>query len=294
MDINDLKIFQTVAHYGSITKAAHELNFVQSNVTARIKQLEAALNTTLFYRHSRGVTLTSSGKTLLSYAEKMIHLFNESIKAVNDSHIPQGPLSIGSMETTAAVRLPAILALYHKNFPEVDLLLRTGSTEQLIQAVLDYEIDGAFVAGPVHHPDITQEVIFNEKLYLVTAPSSVPLKTINEIKNRTILVFRQGCSYRARLQQWLYSEGILPIKIIEFGSLEAIIGGVMAGMGVSLLPLSIVSKYNESGQLTILQIPEDYSIVDTVFIRRRDVFMSRALQSFLKSILSLSHESPTN
>lgn len=294
MDINDLKIFQIVARYGSITKAAHELNFVQSNVTARIKQLEAELNTTLFYRHSRGVTLTSSGKTLLSYAEKMIHLFNESIKAVNDSHIPQGPLSIGSMETTAAVRLPAILALYHKNFPEVDLLLRTGSTEQLIQAVLDYEIDGAFVAGPVHHPDITQEVIFNEKLYLVTAPSSVPLKTINEIKNRTILVFRQGCSYRARLQQWLYSEGILPIKIIEFGSLEAITGGVMAGMGVSLLPLSIVNKYNESGQLTIHQIPEDYSIVDTVFIRRRDVFMSRALQSFLKSILSLSHESPTN
>lgn len=286
MDLDSLKVFQTVAKEKSISKAAKVLNFVQSNVTVRIKQLESELQTQLFYRHHRGVTLTSAGKLLLTYTDKIIQLFEEARKAIQDSPTPNGLLTIGSMETTAAVRLPSILATYHKKFPQVEFVLRTGPTEELIQAVLDYEMDGAFVAGPVHHPDIAQEPIFREKLFLVSDQSQpISLQKMSDIKKRTILVFRQGCSYRARLQQWLYSEGILPIKIIEFGSVEAMIGGVMAGMGISLLPLSIVEKYQENGQLMIHPLPEAYSIVDTVFIRRHDVLMSNALQSFL-NILS--------
>jgi DNA-binding transcriptional LysR family regulator len=116
-----LKIFSTVAKEGSITKAAQQLDYVQSNVTSRIHQLETELGTSLFYRHSRGVSLTSAGEILLQYANKVLHLCAEAEKAVRDNATPHGPLRIGSMETTAAIRLPAVLAAYHRLYPEVHL-----------------------------------------------------------------------------------------------------------------------------------------------------------------------------
>lgn len=170
MDHGDLKVFQTVAQTGSITKASQILNFVQSNVTARIKHLESDLQTLLFYRHSRGVTLTPAGKTLLIYVKKIMHLYNEAYKAIQDSPVPSGQIAIGSMETTAAVRLPAVLAVYHQQFPNVDLSLTTGSTQQLINYVLTYELDGALVASPVQHPEIIQEPVLIEELVLITDP----------------------------------------------------------------------------------------------------------------------------
>jgi DNA-binding transcriptional LysR family regulator len=81
LESGDLRVFQAVANEGSITKAAAKLNYVQSNVTSRIQQLETDLQTVLFHRHNRGMTLTSSGKSLLEYANKILGLLEEASKA---------------------------------------------------------------------------------------------------------------------------------------------------------------------------------------------------------------------
>ena len=106
MELSDLLTFSTVARLGGITRAADELNTVQSNVTQRVKALEAEIGTALFERHSRGMTLTGAGRRLLPYAQRMTALSREAVLAARDDGEPKGPLSIGSMETTAAVRLP--------------------------------------------------------------------------------------------------------------------------------------------------------------------------------------------
>ncbi|WP_029191523.1 LysR family transcriptional regulator, partial [Paenibacillus elgii] len=118
MDTAALQVFQAAARSGSVSKAAQLLNYAQSNVTTKIKQLEKELGAPLFYRHNRGITLTPAGKTLLEYADKALRLLEEARKAVQDASTPTGPLSIGSMETTAAVRLPHLLADYHRMCPE--------------------------------------------------------------------------------------------------------------------------------------------------------------------------------
>src|SRR3978361_210138 len=117
MELSDLVTFSTVARTGGITRAAAELNTVQSNITQRVKALEAEVGTALFERHSRGMTLTGAGRRLLPYAQRMAALSREAILAARDDGEPKGPLSIGSMETTAAVRLPALLADFHRRFP---------------------------------------------------------------------------------------------------------------------------------------------------------------------------------
>src|SRR5262245_9155260 len=109
MESADLRIFEAVARAGGITKAATELNTVQSNVTARIRQLEREVATPLFSRHSRGVTLTPAGRDLLPYASRIGALLAEARRAI-DNAAPQGALQVGSLETTAGLRLPPILA----------------------------------------------------------------------------------------------------------------------------------------------------------------------------------------
>jgi DNA-binding transcriptional LysR family regulator len=282
MDTQLLKVFYTVAQEGTISKAAQKLNFAQSNVTQKIQQLEADLRTQLFYRHNRGITLTPSGHILISYAEKILHMMQEARLAVGDSSEPSGPLAIGAVETTAAVRLPALLTNYHAQYPSVDFSLVTGSTDQLIHSVLHYELNGALVAGPVEHPDLAQEKVVDEELVLVTPSSHPPIGALREVQPCTLLVFHLGCSFRARLNQLLKDDGIMPVKLMEFESFETIIGCVSAGLGISLLPRSIVAESEKQGRVRCHAIPGDNaSLMTTVFVRRKDSLITPALSSFI-------------
>ncbi|MDQ1002585.1 DNA-binding transcriptional LysR family regulator [Neobacillus niacini] len=284
MDLQALRFFQTVAELGSISRAARKLNYAQSNLTAKIQQLETELQTTLFYRHNRGTSLTDKGKVLLSYTDEIFQLLDEARNVMNDDQTPNGPLVIGSMETTAAVRLPILLSKFHREYPAVDLTLKTGPTEKNVQGVLQYELDGAFVAGPIEHPDLTYKTVIEEELVLVTDASHQPLSSIKEIQNRTILVFRHGCSYRARFEAWLHQEGVIPEKIMEFGTLDGIIGCVSAGLGISLLPRSVVDKHIEDDLLIHHSIPNQFGKVNTLFIYRKDKYMSSSLREFIEML----------
>src|SRR5690349_16681320 len=103
MDAGDLRVFEAVARLGGMSRAAAELNTVQSNVTARIRHLEAELETKLFRRHARGVALTAAGERLLPYAARLGQLLAEARRAVQDDGTPAGALRLGSLETTAAL-----------------------------------------------------------------------------------------------------------------------------------------------------------------------------------------------
>lgn len=164
MDSIALATFLAVARQGSVTGAALELHTVQSNVTVRMKQLEADFGVPLFVRHSRGVRLTPAGVRLQVYAERLQALAAEARAAVADVGLVRGSLRIGSMETTAAVRLPALLSEFYLVYPEVQIEVRTGPTAELLEHVLAHRLDGAFVAGPVHHPNIVARSAFCEEL----------------------------------------------------------------------------------------------------------------------------------
>ncbi|MFP3125655.1 MULTISPECIES: LysR family transcriptional regulator [Bacillaceae] len=292
MDIQLLHVFLHTAQEGSISKAAKKLNFAQSNVTHKIQQLEADLQTQLFYRHNRGILLTPSGQILVSYTEKILNTIQEARAALSDSSVPSGPLHIGSMETTAAVRLPELLARYHTQYPDVDFSLVTGPTEQHVHAVLHYELHGAFVAGPIEHPELVQEKVMDEEMVLVTSASHPPISSIHEVRTHTMLVFRKGCSYREKFSHLLQEEGLLPVKLMEFGTLETIIGCVSAGLGISLLPRSIVVAHEQQGRVRSHILPDKYSLVTTMFIRRKDALITPALSAFLTEMRSQFQENP--
>ncbi|MES2194544.1 MAG: LysR substrate-binding domain-containing protein [Pseudomonadota bacterium] len=289
MELSDLMTFSTVARLGGVTRAADELNTVQSNITQRVKALEAEIGTSLFERHSRGMTLTGAGRRLLPYAQRLAALAREAVLAAREDGEPKGPLSIGSMETTAAVRLPALLAEFHRRFPAVQLSLRTAPTADLVAAVLDGSLDGAFVAGPIAHAELTGVTAFREELVLVTArrwASLAALRAGTPESGPTALVFRTGCSYRQRLEQLLTEFGWPSAARFELGTLDGMIGCVAAGMGVTLLPRAVVERNDQSGNIRIHPLSPAQSQVDTLFIQRRSAHQYSALQGFVACLQS--------
>jgi DNA-binding transcriptional LysR family regulator len=283
MELSDLVTFSTVARTGGVTRAAEELNTVQSNITQRVKALEAEIGTPLFERHSRGMTLTGAGRRLLPYAQRMAALSREAMLAAREDGEPKGPLAIGSMETTAAVRLPSLLAQFHRRFPAVQLTLRTATTADLVAGVLDGTFDGAFVAGPIDHAELTATIAFKEELVLVTArrwTNLAALRAGTPESGPTALVFRTGCTYRQRLEHVLAGFGWPSAARFELGTLDGMIGCVAADMGVTLLPRAVVERNDLSQNIRIHALNPSQSRVDTLFIQRRGAHQYSALQGF--------------
>jgi DNA-binding transcriptional LysR family regulator len=284
MDQTDLKVFEAVARHGSMNRAAAELNTVQSNVTARVRALELELGVQLFQRHARGVTVTPAGRRMLPFSARISKLLSDAKAAARDDGVPSGMLEVGTLETTAALRLPSALASFAKAHPKVRPVITTGTTCSLIEDVVECRIEGAFVVGPVDHPDLRQESVFREELVLVTPRSIRGIEELSSINDLKTIVFRIGCSYRTKLDNLLSNLGILVAQPLEFGSIDAILSCVAAGVGITLLPKGIVVAAWRDGQVAVHELEPEFAEVQTVFIRRKDGYVTSALSAFLQIV----------
>jgi DNA-binding transcriptional LysR family regulator len=150
-----------------------------------------------------------------------------------------------------------------------------------MEQVLHFELDGAFIGCQCNHPELQSVPAFLEELAIVSAASVADL---DEAITKPILVYSTGCSYRDVLEKWMLSIGLKQPIIMEFGTLEAIIGGVSAGLGISLLPRSVIIKQEAEGAVFAHAIPDSISHMKTVFITRKDSFVSSALRAFIETL----------
>jgi len=267
MDLSDLRIFTAVVREGSITGAAKQLNRVQSNVTTRIRQLEDDLDVTLFIRQGKRLHLAPAGQALLGYAERLLAMADEARASVRDPK-PRGLFRLGAMESTAAVRLPAALDEYHRRHPDVTLELRTGNPPTLGAAILAGELDAGLVAEPIPDAPFDKVFVVAEEPVIVSAAGQPPPGR-KGIYPKTILAFEHGCPHRKRLENWYAKRGEMPERVIELGSYHAMLGCVAAGMGVALLPRSVLTTFPESRRLAIHRLPPGENRAETVLIWRK-------------------------
>lgn len=267
MDLSDLRIFQAVIEEGGITRAAERLHRVQSNVTTRIRQLEDDLGVDLFVREGRRLHLAPAGRTLAGYADRLLTLADEARNAVQDSR-PRGLLRIGAMESTASVRLPEPLAEYAGRYPDVTLELSTGNPQMLSSALLSGEIDVAFAAEPIADEPFEKMHAFSEDLVIVSGTDLSELRT-NEDGAWSMIAFEPGCPHRKRLEDWIASRGETAGRLIEMTSYHAILGCVVIGMGISLMPRSVLETFPERKRLQVHELPKGQDVADTMLFWRR-------------------------
>src|SRR5687768_3829466 len=268
MDLVELRIFKAVAEQGGITRAAAALHRVQSNVTTRVKQLEKRLGTQLFHRRGRKLVLSAEGTLLLGYAERLLQLSAEAQSALH-GRTPQGVLKLGALESTAATRLPPVLARYHRSHPAVRLELVTGTTGALADKLAREELDAAFIAEPFTASGLETQHVFTEELVLISAKDHPRIASPADLAQRTLLAFTTGCAYRRRLETWLGRSRVVAERVMEYGSYHAIVACAAAGGGIAVVPRSVVRATGMEAQLALHALPPKIAQAKTMLAWRR-------------------------
>ncbi|SEI77805.1 DNA-binding transcriptional regulator, LysR family [Azotobacter beijerinckii] len=273
-----LRHFLAVSRCGSLIAAAQELHCVPSNVSARLRQLEAQLGVALFQRQAQRLRLTPAGTRLLPHAEQLEQLCRAAWSSVQED-LWAGELRLGSMESTAAVRLPEVLAALHREAPRLDLSLVTGTSGHLLGEVLAGRLDAALIGGSHEDPRLHGEAIWLEELVLVLpeglAPESLTQAPV------TLLGFPSGCHYRERLERWSERHRLQVGARQSYGSIDAILGAA-AGMGVGLLPRSLLELHPRGRLVRWRSIEADLAAAPTLLVRRRDAPVHAALERLLE------------
>ncbi|MBD9482910.1 LysR family transcriptional regulator [Pseudomonas sp. PDM14] len=288
MDLSTLTIFRTVALEQSITRAAQRLERVQSNVTTRIRQLEDDLGVQLFLREGKRMSLTEQGREFLAYAERLLALADEARQAMHPQQ-PGGTLRLGSMESTAAARLPTPLARFHQAWPQVSLEVSTGPSQPLLDAVLARRLDCALIAAPTSRvgqrwvveeldQGLLSQAVFREELLLLLPIGHPPVSGPGDVQLRTLAGFAQGCTYRQIAQSWLNSAGS-PVRVQEVGSYHTILACVAAGSCVGIVPRSLLDLLREPPAVQCVPLLS----VDTLLVWRSD-YRSAAFEQWLATL----------
>ena len=261
MDSNLLKIFVAVANNNSISLGAQELGFAQSNVTSRIKQLEKNIGYSLFHRVPKGVVLTQEGEKLYKHAVEIVKKVENAILDMqNMQH--QKKLIVGSTDCNAAVRISSFLMKLHKDYPDMQLELLTGTTQVVTEMILNYKVDVAFVSGEPKSDELMVLKRYEEEIAL--------LEPKKENTPNVILSFKVGCAYDEFLKNYCKQKGEVVEKSLAFGSLETILACVKAGMGKTIFPTSLVDKLGYSEDLKITKLDKKTAYIPTCLVCRKD------------------------
>ncbi|MBN3726872.1 putrescine utilization regulator PtrR [Burkholderia sp. Ac-20379] len=287
MDLVQLEMFQAVARHGSIAAAAQAVHRVPSNLTTRIKQLEEELGVDLFTREKNRLSLSQSGRIFLDYTGKILSLVSEA-RAVTAGQQPAGRFALGALESTAAVRIPALLATYNQHFPQVALELATGPSGQMIDGVLSGDLIAAFVDGPLDHPELTGFPVFDEEMVVVAPAAHAPIRRGRDADGDALYVFRKNCSYRRHLERWLANDGALHGEIRELESYHGMLACVSAGGGLAIMPLSMLESMPGSQSVRAWPMGKEFGLLRTWLIWRKGT-VSKALEAFSQLI---THSQP--
>ncbi|MCY1271103.1 HTH-type transcriptional regulator GltR [compost metagenome] len=289
MDLSSLEIFRAVALEHSVTRAAQRLQRAQSNVTTRIRQLEEGLGALLFLRDGKRMTLTDRGQAFLDYSERLLALADEARQAMHPQQ-PGGRLRLGSMESTAASRLPGPLASFHGRCPDVELEVSTGTSQALVDAVLARRLDCALAAWPRDKGPWRDEVagmglealpVFEEELLLVLPASHPPVNGPADVQVRGLAGFAVGCTYREIAERWLSAEGRPMPQVQQVGSYHAILACVAAGSCVGILPRSVLELLREPPLLRQLPLMR----VETLLVWRQG-YATAAFEAFREVLVN--------
>ncbi|MBF1803005.1 LysR substrate-binding domain-containing protein [Alloalcanivorax profundimaris] len=283
MLIRSLEIFRAVVDTGSFSAAAERLHTVQSNVTAHVKKLETELDARLLERRNP-VVATPAGRQLLAYARRIVELHDDALSRFRPGGEPLGELRLGSMETTAAVHLPRLLTDFSRRWPQLGVHLHTGTTGELIEEVRGGRLDAAFVVAEDAGDDLALRPVFRERLVLVSGRPLESFPGRADLARMPFLAFRSGCGYRTTIEVLLADLKVAAPRIHEFGSLDAIVGCVGAGMGLALLPASTVDQYRRRHTLHTLDLPGDRGRVTTMIATLKQASWSRALEVFMEGV----------
>lgn len=268
-----LEVFHTVAKRLSFTKAAAELFITQPAVTKHIHELEGQYKAKLFERKGNHITLTQAGELLLHHAEKVFELYRNVEFEINAlSKRKEGLLRIGASTTIAQYIVAPLLAKFRNKYPDVQLSLITGNTEQIEKALLAKEIEIGIIEGYSKNPEISYQEFLKDELVLVCS-SKHPLANKNslkpdDLKNISFVVRERGSGTLEVIDHSLKQAGIYHSELkveIRLGNTESIKSYLLNSKAMAFVSVHAVTDEVKRGDLKIIDV-KDLSIKRSFYL----------------------------
>jgi DNA-binding transcriptional LysR family regulator len=242
LNLYKLEIFNRVAIDGSFSQAAEHLLLTQPAISQHIRDLEASLQSDLFVRGNRGVTLTPAGETLLDYTRCILRLVAEAESAVLAiDKLANAQIAVGATPGAGVYLLPEWIQSFHRRFPELATFLRTDTTANIAVDILSGKLDLGFVEGELTvEPPLSALILHEIELFVIVGLEHPWQKLdqidLQELHGHPFITRPPGSQTRSWIDQLLAQHGVLPRVIAEFDNPEAIMQAVSSGMGVTILP----------------------------------------------------------
>jgi DNA-binding transcriptional LysR family regulator len=277
LDLTDLRIFREVAETGSFSRAAERLFLAQPTVSHRMASLEQSIGAQLFVRSGRGVQLTPAGSLFLKYVFAGLESLDQGTRAITQYLLGRsGTLALGCATSTATYILPQILRRYVSARTDVDVRVRTGQSQAVLDLLLGRQVDLALVRLEVHQPGVVSQVLLREPVVLV-APEGHRLArhnrtlAIDDLRGAPFILYHRQTDFWAQIYAALQQGGAMVHPAMELDALEAVRAMVLAGLGLAVLPVSSVQEDIAQGRIQRLEV-SGFSLPERVtsVLRRAD------------------------
>ena len=286
MELNQLRTFQLVASHKSFSRAAEELHLTQPAVTQQIKNLENELGEPLFDRLGRSQALTPAGEVFLIYTQQILNLTEQAADTVRQFSQVRGRLTIGAGTTNTIFRLPEILRSYREKHPQIEIRIRSGSSDLITGLVYENAVDFGLVTTVDPLTSLEAVPLFRDRILLIAPPDYPDEITTAALEKEPLILFRSGSGFRRFLEEQFRQNQLTPQVGMELESIEAIIRLVHNGLGLAFLPEIAVSTELAGGALKTVWI-EGWGIMarQTYLIYRRDKYLSWPIKAFFNMIV---------
>ena len=255
-----LKVFATVANFMSFTKAAAELNISQPAVTKHIKELESEVGEALFRRQGSRISLTQMGEIVLPQVESILGMYSKLNDSIDDKTEQfRGVINLGVSTTIIQYVLPSILAKFKKEYPNVDVRLVSGNSEEIEDLVIDSKADLALVEGNSFRQALHYESFADDHIVLVTAKGKRSKLSVDDIVRLPLVIRENGSGTLAVIEKALSKIGISRKElnvVIQIGSSEGIIRYLMNSSAYAFISIAAAKDHIAQGEIKIVNITD--------------------------------------
>ncbi len=288
MELRNIRTFLCVAEQCSFSKAAVILGYSQSTVTTQIQQLEQEFDTLLFERIHKTVRLTAAGAEFVGFAQKMLLTADEAKSAMRRLPAENGELRIAMAESVCSTFFPDILEKYHRQYPNVDLSITTGGTDDIFYMLRHNEADMVYTLDRrIYSSDLVTALEKEEDVYFVASPAhgaAARELALEELPDCDFILTERNMSYRKHLDELMASRSLEIKPFLELSSVEMIKTLVERGLGMSFLPRYAVRDSIERGSLVKVSVPETHIEVWRQLIYHKNKWVSPAMRAMIKLI----------
>jgi DNA-binding transcriptional LysR family regulator len=264
MNFQQIETVIWVARLRSFSGAATKMNTTQPAVSTRVRELESELGVTLFARGQRGVRLTPKGREALAYAEQIMASLGDLRRKVSAKYPASGRVGLGVAEVIAQTWLPELLATLNRDHPELTIDPTVDMTLPLLRGLQQGDFDVLLIGGhgiTTEYPVL--ELGYVEYAWMAKPGTEDPMKrlTPRDLQSRRILTWTKEAAIHKSIDDWFIQNGAYPANKILCNTTMSMVSLTAAGLGISLLPLELVTHELREGTLSIIPTEPRYQPV---------------------------------